>query len=456
MKVMPSTCEQLINSTYNYISGSSARMHRFKTLEKLSNPNAKPKSILRPVATRWTSIYYCIVRNLRLWPVLTKFFEMEVEDLEVNGSQARDREMNPQELCRNYKDQMMLLYQFFLEWALKQFVDFNEKFQSEKSLASEKQMLIVNLYKFFLNIYMNTNFIKSTPAELIDPHDINNFLPDNEINLPDYITDLINTYIQDADDVDEANADMVEFKSNCKNYARHASAKIEERFDMQDSGMFLMHFLNPQNALSRAFHNQMPDFVHFFEIFPKMMPIGIHDVSVINREWNNLLKCQFDPRFIEIKDTRRFWAILHKFENREKEPLFKNICKVAYNALSLPNSNAPPERIWSRYNFLKNKWRASFKSSTVKEMIQAHEYIKSVGGALNFKVNKQMLDSFNSINLYSYDDHKDDVSEGDMLLEREEFNLNASYMKECTVFDKLFENKERGKKVVRDSDESDE
>ena len=136
------------------ISGSSARMQKFKTLQKLSNKNATPKSILRPVATRWTSIYYCIVHNLRLWPVLTKFFELEVEDFQVNDSQARNREMSPQELCTNYKDPMMLLYQLFLEWALKQFVDFNEKFQSEKSLASEKQVLIVKLYNFFFFVYL--------------------------------------------------------------------------------------------------------------------------------------------------------------------------------------------------------------------------------------------------------------------------------------------------------------
>ena len=450
MAMLPPTCEHLVNATYNYITASSARMHRFKTLQGTSNnSDSKPLTVLKPVQTRWTSVYYCIVRNLRLWPVLTKFFELEI--MNVQQSQVRDREMNPQQLYDNYRDPMMLIYQLFLEWTLKKFVKFNEKFQREKSLASEKQVIIAKLYKFFLNIYMKSDYVKSTPAELIDPHDINNFLDENEINLPDDIRDLMNEYVEN--DFDEAVVDMTEVKNNCKNYARHAAAKIEERFDLQESGMFLMRFLNPENALSKDFHDEMPDFENFLTVFPRMLPIGIADTAIINKEWENLLKYELDPEFIQIKDPRRFWAILHKFNNEKGEMLFTNLCQVAYNALSLPNSNASPERIWSRYNFMKNKWRASFISKTVKAMLQAYEYVKSVGGALEFNVTEQMFNLFNSDNLYSYTDpEEDNVSEGENLLDREEFDLTENYVKECALFNKLFKNKERGKKVESESD----
>ena len=172
-----------------------------------------------------------------------------------------------------------------------------------------------------------------------------------------------------------------------------------------------------------------------------MVPEGI-DLSIIDREWANLLRYEFDENFASIKDPRKFWKILQKFDNQKGELLFTNISKVAYHALSFPNSNAPPERIWSRYNFLRNKWRASFKCCNVKLVIQVHEFVKSVGGAMNFDVNVQMYDLFNK-NMY-VDENEDTESERDDLLEREEYNLNLDYLKECKAFDKLYKDKERG------------
>ena len=122
--------------------------------------------------------------------------------------------------------------------------------------------------------------------------------------------------------------------------------------------------------------------------------------------------------------------------------MFKNLCKLVYNALTIPNSNAPPERICSSYNFIKNQWRASFKSYTVKCMIQAKEYIKSVGGAENFVANEDIFELFNS-DIYAAE-NSDNMSEGDIFLERERYNLNEEYLLKCKEFDNLFKNKESG------------
>ena len=452
MKMLPDTCEKMIHTTYNYITGSAGRLSRFKSLQKLSNDEDDiEKTVLRPVATRWLSTYYCTVRILRLWPVLKKFFDIE-RTLVQQTSQRGDQENIPLELYNLYSDTMMLIYQMFIEWVLNKFVKFNEQFQSNSSLTPERHNKIVRLYKFFLKIYMKSEIVHATPAKLINPCDQSNFLSNTEINWPDKFDYLVATYVEDKSEDMRNNLEIEisEVKENCKMFAKEAAIKIATRFDVEDERMGLLDFLVPANALSKEYHRQFPNLMILLLNFPTLMPLDT-DVSLIHKEWQNLIKFEFQNNFKEIKDERRFWAILQKFDNSKKELLFQNLCRLAYLALGLPNSNAQPERIWSRYNFIKNKWRGSLKVHNVKGIIQAKEYIDSLGGALQFTANVQMFDLFNS-EMYT-GELRDDKSEGDTLLEREEFNLNEDYINQCKAFNKLYKHKERGNITEYSSDE---
>ena len=163
------------------------------------------------------------------------------------------------------------MYQVFLEWALKKFIQFNEKFQSNSSLTSQRQIFIGDLYKFFFNIYMDSDYINSTAVEEINPFDVDYFVAVDEIKIPDHLTALMQRYIDDTEEAarDDAETEMFELKSNLQKYAKQAAAKIEERFDLDDTGMLLLGFLHPSNALSRHFHHEMPDFSKFFYKFPQ-------------------------------------------------------------------------------------------------------------------------------------------------------------------------------------------
>ena len=112
---------------------------------------------------------------------------------------------------------------------------------------------------------------------------------------------------------------------------------------MEDVTMRL-DFLVSANALNMEYHRQVPNLITVLSTFPTLMPLDT-DERLINKEWKHLMKCNFQNNFKEIKDERRFWVILHKFENSKGEPLFRNLCRMAYLALVLPNPNAQPERI---------------------------------------------------------------------------------------------------------------
>ena len=62
-----------------------------------------------------------------------------------------------------------------------------------------------------------------------------------------------------------------------------------------------------------------------------------------------------------------------------------------------------------------------------------------------------MFDLFNS-SMYS-GEFRDGKSEGDILLEREEFNLNEDYLNQCKAFNKLDKLKERRNVKQYSSDE---
>lgn len=78
VKVFPSECIDLISYIYNYISGSSRRMHNWFVLQEELGLN--PLVILRHTIVRWLSLYLAILRILRRYTPLTIFFEKECAD----------------------------------------------------------------------------------------------------------------------------------------------------------------------------------------------------------------------------------------------------------------------------------------------------------------------------------------------------------------------------------------
>ena len=270
-------------------------MSRFLSLYVLSNEKAIAKKVLKPVATRWLSIYYCIVRILRLWPILKKYFEIECSELDHHSQSVQTvQESSPQDLYNYFTDPIMLMYQLYLEWVLGKLVKFNEKLQSNKLLAPVKYELVVELYKFFLKIFMDPDFIAETDAEIINPCDYNYFLPEEDIYLPPKIKDFIEAHADNSDM--EENEEIMNVIRNCKMFAREAAMKIQERFQIENTDMSsLLSFLQPQNALSRVFHENMPNLNQIFTKFKTLVPDNANTL-IINEEWKNLLQKEFDGR----------------------------------------------------------------------------------------------------------------------------------------------------------------
>ena len=61
------------------------------------------------------------------------------------------------------------------------------------------------------------------------------------------------------------------------------------------------------------------------------------------------------------------------------------------NVLSLPNSNAPSERIWSELNRQKDNSRASLLYGTIRGILLSKQYIKDVEGLIFFEPKCEMF-----------------------------------------------------------------
>ena len=78
---------------------------------------------------------------------------------------------------------------------------------------------------------MKAEIIDTTPAELINPCDQENFLPHTEINWPTEFDELVETYVQySSEDMrDNLEIEISELEENCKMFAKEA-VNCNEKF----------------------------------------------------------------------------------------------------------------------------------------------------------------------------------------------------------------------------------
>jgi hypothetical protein len=77
------------------------------------------------------------------------------------------------------------------------------------------------------------------------------------------------------------------------------------------------------------------------------------------------------------------------------------LANFAFEALSLPHSNADCERIFSKINLIKVKTRNRLNSDTIQACLFASWEIKiNNTTCVDFKPSKKMIDSMTTSNLY--------------------------------------------------------
>lgn len=116
--------------------------------------------------------------------------------------------------------------------------------------------------------------------------------------------------------------------------------------------------------------------------------------NVINKEWQLLLNYEFSDEIEESFkkcDVENFWFTLFEYKNDEGELIFFNVADFALDAISIPNSNATPERTWSKMNLEKTNLRCRLQYVSLRAIMLSAQLIKDVGGFKLFIPTKEMI-----------------------------------------------------------------
>lgn len=143
--------------------------------------------------------------------------------------------------------------------------------------------------------------------------------------------------------------------------------------------------------------------IRFPEIINAAKYFGISDITTIANEWK-ILPSEFndaDKNILSNLEIVEMWKTIFEKKNVNNEPLFPNLEKVVYAALSLPHSNAEAERIFSIVTDVKNKKRNRISITSldsickIRSSFQAHNI-----NSRTFQVDSRHLELHNSKYLY--------------------------------------------------------
>ena len=130
-KEIPDFVEKLVGNVLFYFRDSPTRRDQFKSLLELTDPDQKYIAIVQYHKIRWLSLSDCFKRLCMLLPLLVRFFEAEMRDMNNTIAVRRKAE----DLHTKLKDPLFSLNLFFLQPILDVLADINRQLQkSNQSL----------------------------------------------------------------------------------------------------------------------------------------------------------------------------------------------------------------------------------------------------------------------------------------------------------------------------------
>ncbi|KAG8278642.1 hypothetical protein J6590_014198 [Homalodisca vitripennis] len=193
----------------------------------------------------------------------------------------------------------------------------------------------------------------------------------------------------------------------------HSDRSIEienTKYWLSDTEMYLdpvlsvMPALSQRNALSSEYRKTNPSIMHLILSLPRVSSSYRNNFQDLDDKWRKIpiLKDNL-PKDFEVtpqSNDDTFWSKLLDYKNNLGELEFKILPKFALEALSLPHSNADCERMFSKINNVKTKFRNKLLTETIEKTLLASEGIKFQGGCPSFNPSKEMLSKMTTSNLY--------------------------------------------------------
>lgn len=202
-----------------------------------------------------------------------------------------------------------------------------------------------------------------------------------------------------------AAADIKAFYTNCLNFYVVLAEQIRMRFPFKSELLRFVAAFKPDVALSGDVANVIP-VMRLVDAFDR-------DLEATNLEWRSLPVTP-EAQALKALDVDEFWCKVGQLKGDDGELLFDNIAFVAKAVLSLPQSSANVERIFSDHNLNKTKTRNRLNTATCSALLTAKDAMKSYDAkhgvkCFNWTPPQSMVNMRIDANVVDVEDDEDEI-----------------------------------------------
>lgn len=165
-------------------------------------------------------------------------------------------------------------------------------------------------------------------------------------------------------------------KDLCLDFFIEAFKQIVLRFPLRKSIMKDLIAISPEKALAAPVETIVPIFRHF----PNL--VSDAELQTIDTEWREFrnLNDEIEASFKSSDNAEEFWGMVSQLKSGDNTQKFPILCQFIFHILSLPDSPANVERLFSSVILLKTKQRNRLSTSSIVGLLHTKEYLGKADG----------------------------------------------------------------------------
>ena len=329
---LPKSLEDLCRDVYAHFSRSCKRQDAYKEFQEFFE--VEPHKLLSSAQTRWLSLGLCVNRILEQYDALKHYFVLVCTE---DPTHTNDR------IKASLFNDFTKAYLEFLAYQLKRFNDFNKLFQCERPLLQSLRGQVQKLKKGMASNFMDVEYVRSTPAEEIDPQKIEKYVPLNQV----YLGLMATQSLQEIKAGARPN-DVQMFQRDCRNFLIEGIIQVKQRFDLKQDILDIVECTLPINAF-----NLKPPSLNSIAIkLPYLKDIV--DLNELDLQWR---KHPFEDGLNPTLTWEEYWLKVKSAKLPSGDPKYPQLITFLGLMASFPFSNVVVERLFSLLKQVKSDCR---------------------------------------------------------------------------------------------------
>ena len=230
------------------------------------------------------------------------------------------------------------------EWSIRTIqCHFNKSFQCERPLLQSLRGQVQKLIKGMASDFMNFEYVRSTPAQEIDPQKIEKYVPLNQV----YMGLMASQSLQEIKAGARPN-DAQMFQRDCRNFLIEGIIQVKQRFDLKQDILDIVECTLPINAF-----NLKPPSRNSIAIKLSYLK-DIVDLNELDLQWR---KHPVEDGLNPTLTWEEHWLKVKSAKFPPGDPKYPQLITFLGSMASFPFSNVVVERLFSLLKQVKSDCR---------------------------------------------------------------------------------------------------